>query len=86
MKTHLAVKETVDKLFSICSVVGMVLHSAVTIGEANASAPNFAKAKMAAASLMRLITTEPSIDNLSEEGETLVGDTSSLPATTTTDS
>lgn len=63
----------------------MVLHSAVTIGEANASAPNFAKAKMAAASLMRLITTEPSIDNLSEEGETLVGDTISLPATTTTD-
>ncbi|XP_075868533.1 ATP-dependent translocase ABCB1-like [Nelusetta ayraudi] len=58
-------------VMGILLVVGMVLHSAVTIGEANASAPNFAKAKMAAASLMRLITTEPSIDNLSEEGETL---------------
>lgn len=57
----------------------MVLHSAIYIGEANASAPNFAKAKIAAACLMKLINTEPSIDNLSEEGETPVGDTLGSP-------
>lgn len=67
-------------LLPFYSVVGMVLHSAINIGEANASAPNFAKAKIAAASLMKLMNTKPSIDNLSEEGQTLVGDTHSSPS------
>lgn len=54
------------------SVIGMVLHGAVAVGEANSVAPNFAKAKAAAAYLMMLIKREPSIDNLSQEGESPV--------------
>lgn len=52
------------------SVMGMVLLGGVAVGEANSVAPNFAKAKAAAAYLMTLI--KPSIDNLSEEGDTPV--------------
>lgn len=62
-------------LFPFYSVILIVLYCAITIGESNASVPNFAKAKIAAACLVKLIHTEPSINNLSEEGETLVGDT-----------
>lgn len=54
------------------SVIGLVLHGAMAVCEANSVAPNFAKAKAAAAYLMMLIKRQPSIDNLSEEGDSPV--------------
>ncbi|XP_069552097.1 ATP-dependent translocase ABCB1 [Brachyistius frenatus] len=50
-------------------VISAVLFGAMAVGEANAFAPNYAKAKMSAAHLMMLLKKEPAIDNLSQEGE-----------------
>lgn len=61
------------------SVIGAVLHGAVAVGEANSYAPNYAKAKMSASHMMMLIHRKPAIDNLSEEGISLVNHTK--PAT-----
>ncbi|XP_049586739.1 ATP-dependent translocase ABCB1 isoform X4 [Syngnathus scovelli] len=52
-------------------VISAVLYGAMAVGEANSFTPNYAKAKMSAAHLMMLLNTEPAIDNLSEEGESL---------------
>lgn len=48
------------------------MFGAMAIGEANAFAPNYAKAKVSASHLLMLINLKPAIDNLSEEGEALV--------------
>ncbi|KAI3361034.1 hypothetical protein L3Q82_013229, partial [Scortum barcoo] len=50
-------------------VISAVLYGAMALGEANAFAPNYAKAKMSASHLMMLINRQPAIDNLSQEGE-----------------
>ncbi|XP_070768347.1 ATP-dependent translocase ABCB1 [Enoplosus armatus] len=50
-------------------VISAVLYGAMALGEANAFAPNYAKAKMSASHLMMLINRESAIDNLSQEGE-----------------
>ncbi|XP_074509784.1 ATP-dependent translocase ABCB1 isoform X1 [Sebastes fasciatus] len=51
-------------------VVSALLYGAMAIGEANAFAPNYAKAKISASHLLMLLNKEPAIDNLSQEGET----------------
>uniref|UniRef100_A0A3P8UJZ5 ATP-binding cassette, sub-family B (MDR/TAP), member 4 n=1 Tax=Cynoglossus semilaevis TaxID=244447 RepID=A0A3P8UJZ5_CYNSE len=53
-------------------VISAVMFGAMAIGEANAFAPNYAKAKVSASHLLMLINLKPAIDNLSEEGEALV--------------
>nr|XP_020462921.1 multidrug resistance protein 1-like [Monopterus albus]XP_020462922.1 multidrug resistance protein 1-like [Monopterus albus] len=50
-------------------VISAVLYGAMAVGEANSFAPNYAKAKLSASHLMMLINREPTIDNLSQEGE-----------------
>ncbi|XP_044065308.1 ATP-binding cassette, sub-family B (MDR/TAP), member 4 isoform X2 [Siniperca chuatsi] len=50
-------------------VFSAVLYGAMALGEANAFAPNYAKAKMSASHLIMLINKESAIDNLSQEGE-----------------
>ncbi|XP_029307520.1 ATP-dependent translocase ABCB1 [Cottoperca gobio] len=50
-------------------VVSAILYGAMALGEANSFAPNYAKAKVSAAHLMMLLSIEPAIDNLSQEGE-----------------
>lgn len=62
-------------LTSCPSVISAVLYGAMALGEANAFAPNYAKAKMSASHLMMLINREPAIDNLSQEGESPVHNT-----------
>uniref|UniRef100_A0A3Q2XLB5 ATP-binding cassette, sub-family B (MDR/TAP), member 4 n=1 Tax=Hippocampus comes TaxID=109280 RepID=A0A3Q2XLB5_HIPCM len=52
-------------------VISAVLYGAMALGEANSFTPNYAKAKMSAAHLVMLLNTEPAIDNLSEDGESL---------------
>uniref|UniRef100_A0A3B4BAP2 Uncharacterized protein n=1 Tax=Periophthalmus magnuspinnatus TaxID=409849 RepID=A0A3B4BAP2_9GOBI len=52
------------------SVISALLYGAMALGEANAFAPNYARAKVSAAHLMMLIRREPAIDNLSNEGDT----------------
>ncbi|XP_077431417.1 ATP-dependent translocase ABCB1-like isoform X1 [Vanacampus margaritifer] len=52
-------------------VISAVLYGAMALGEANSFTPNYAKAKISAAHLIMLLNTEPAIDNLSEEGESL---------------
>lgn len=59
-------------LVSSTSVISAVMFGAMAIGEANAFAPNYAKAKVSASHLLMLINLKPAIDNLSEEGEALV--------------
>ncbi len=54
------------------SVISAVLYGAMALGEANAFAPNYAKAKMSASHLMMLINRQPAIDNLSQEGQSPV--------------
>ncbi|CAL1611148.1 unnamed protein product [Knipowitschia caucasica] len=51
-------------------VISALLYGAMAVGEANAFAPNYARAKVSAAHLMMLIRREPAIDNLSKEGDT----------------
>uniref|UniRef100_A0A8C6UZX2 ATP binding cassette subfamily B member 1 n=1 Tax=Neogobius melanostomus TaxID=47308 RepID=A0A8C6UZX2_9GOBI len=51
-------------------VISAMLYGAMAVGEANAFAPNYARAKVSAAHLMMLIKREPAIDNLSTQGET----------------
>ncbi|KAJ0000403.1 hypothetical protein NQD34_012245 [Periophthalmus magnuspinnatus] len=51
-------------------VISALLYGAMALGEANAFAPNYARAKVSAAHLMMLIRREPAIDNLSNEGDT----------------
>lgn len=51
-------------------VISALLYGAMAVGEANAFAPNYARAKVSAAHLMMLINREPAIDNLSKEGDT----------------
>uniref|UniRef100_A0A8C6V217 ATP binding cassette subfamily B member 1 n=1 Tax=Neogobius melanostomus TaxID=47308 RepID=A0A8C6V217_9GOBI len=53
-------------------VISAMLYGAMAVGEANAFAPNYARAKVSAAHLMMLIKREPAIDNLSTQGETPV--------------
>ncbi|KAK7886789.1 hypothetical protein WMY93_026410 [Mugilogobius chulae] len=50
-------------------VISALLYGAMAVGEANAFAPNYARAKVSAAHLMMLIKREPDIDNLSQKGE-----------------
>ncbi|XP_061633407.1 ATP-dependent translocase ABCB1-like isoform X1 [Phyllopteryx taeniolatus] len=52
-------------------VISAVLYGAMALGEANSFTPNYAKAKISAAHLIMLLNTEPAIDNLSEDGESL---------------
>ncbi|KAM3615029.1 uncharacterized protein V6R79_022403 [Siganus canaliculatus] len=47
-----------------------VLYGSLALGEANAFAPNYARAKISASHLMKLINSVPAIDNLSQTGET----------------
>uniref|UniRef100_A0A3B3YZG8 ATP-binding cassette, sub-family B (MDR/TAP), member 4 n=1 Tax=Poecilia mexicana TaxID=48701 RepID=A0A3B3YZG8_9TELE len=51
-------------------VISAVLFGAMAVGEANSFAPNYAKAKMSASHLLMLLSKEPEIDNLSEQGDT----------------
>ncbi|XP_074509789.1 ATP-dependent translocase ABCB1 isoform X5 [Sebastes fasciatus] len=51
-------------------VVFAIMFGAMAIGEANAFAPNYAKAKTSASNILMLLNKEPAIDNLSQEGET----------------
>ncbi|XP_070692316.1 ATP-dependent translocase ABCB1 [Pempheris klunzingeri] len=50
-------------------VISAVLYGAMAVGEANAFAPNYARAKLSASHLIMLINRVPDIDNLSQEGE-----------------
>uniref|UniRef100_A0A096LQ07 ATP binding cassette subfamily B member 1 n=1 Tax=Poecilia formosa TaxID=48698 RepID=A0A096LQ07_POEFO len=50
-------------------VISAVLFGAMAVGEANSFAPNYAKAKMSASHLLMLLSKEPEIDNLSEQGD-----------------
>uniref|UniRef100_A0A1A8GQ60 ATP-binding cassette, sub-family B (MDR/TAP), member 4 n=1 Tax=Nothobranchius korthausae TaxID=1143690 RepID=A0A1A8GQ60_9TELE len=49
-------------------VISAVLFGAMALGEANAFATNYAKAKLSASHLMMLLNKKPDIDNLSQEG------------------
>lgn len=71
---------TNDRLTFLARVISAVLYGAMAVGEANTFAPNFAKAKISAAHLMMLIRKEPAIDNLSENGQSPVHVTRSLPS------
>lgn len=51
-----------------------MLYGAMSVGEANSYAPNYAKAKLSATFLLTLINRKPAIDNLSEENASLVHD------------
>uniref|UniRef100_A0A673ARI1 ATP-binding cassette, sub-family B (MDR/TAP), member 4 n=1 Tax=Sphaeramia orbicularis TaxID=375764 RepID=A0A673ARI1_9TELE len=51
-------------------VISALVYGAMAVGEANAFAPNYARAKVSAAHLMMLINKESAIDNLSKDGET----------------
>ncbi|KAM4736476.1 ATP-dependent translocase ABCB1 isoform 1-T2 [Anableps anableps] len=51
-------------------VISAVLFGAMAVGEANSFAPNYAKAIISASHLMMLLSKEPEIDNLSEQGDT----------------
>ncbi|XP_061918788.1 ATP-dependent translocase ABCB1-like isoform X1 [Entelurus aequoreus] len=53
-------------------VVTVILFGAMAVGETNSFAPNYAKAKLSAAEIIKLLKRQPAIDNLSEEGQTLV--------------
>ncbi|KAE8288797.1 Multidrug resistance protein 1 [Larimichthys crocea] len=57
---------TVEGVFT---VILSIIFGAMAVGEANSFAPNYAKAKVSASHIMMLINREPSIDNLSHEGE-----------------
>lgn len=55
-------------LSSSTSVVSAILFGAMAVGEANAFAPNYAKAKLSASHLIMLINRPSAIDNLSQDG------------------
>lgn len=61
--------------FFFPSVILSIIFGAMAVGEANSFAPNYAKAKVSASHIMMLINREPSIDNLSHEGEIPVHNT-----------
>ena len=50
----------------------------MTVGQAASLAPNYSKAKLAAARLLALTDTKPSIDSLSEDGKELVRNTTEI--------
>ncbi|XP_052474766.1 ATP-dependent translocase ABCB1 isoform X2 [Carassius gibelio] len=50
-------------------VVSALVYGAMAVGEANTFTPNYAKAKMAAAHVLMLISRVPAIDNASEDGD-----------------
>lgn len=55
-----------------CSVSTAILYGAMSAGNASTLTPSYAKAKAAASYLMMLIKRHSAIDNLSEEGISLV--------------
>ncbi|XP_076019746.1 ATP-dependent translocase ABCB1-like [Genypterus blacodes] len=54
---------------SVILVISALLYGAQAAAEASSFIPNYAKAKISAAHLMKLLEQVPDIDNLSEEGE-----------------
>ncbi len=66
-------KEKEKQDFSFTSrVFGAVVFSAMSAGEASSFAPDYGKAKAAAARILRLLDQQPAIDTQSAAGETLV--------------
>ena len=55
-----------------CRVFSAIVFGAMSVGEASSFAPDYGKAKIAAARLFALFDQEPSIDSFSEEGTKLV--------------
>ncbi|XP_054637382.1 ATP-dependent translocase ABCB1-like isoform X3 [Dunckerocampus dactyliophorus] len=52
-------------------IVLVLIYGAMAVGEVNSFTPNYAKAKVSAAHIVMLLKREPTIDNLSEEGQPL---------------
>lgn len=63
---------------SVFRVFMAVIFGALSVGQASAFAPNYAKAKLSANRIFYLLDRKPEIDNYSEEGEKLVSFTLSL--------
>ena len=59
-------------LCSSSRVFSAIVFSAMSIGQATSFAPDYGKAKLAAAKVFQLLDHEPSIDSYSEEGQKLV--------------
>ena len=49
-----------------------IVFGAISVGQASAFAPNYAKAKLSANRIFHMLDRKPAIDNYSEEGEQLV--------------
>ncbi|XP_057689868.1 ATP-dependent translocase ABCB1-like [Corythoichthys intestinalis] len=58
-------------LEGVFMVTMVLLYGAMNIGEANSYTPNYAKAKVSAAHIIKLLKRRPAIDNLSQEGKSL---------------
>lgn len=57
---------------SVLRVFLAVIFGAISVGQASAFAPNFAKAKLSANRIFFMLDRKPEIDNFSEDGEKLV--------------
>ncbi|XP_061530021.1 ATP-dependent translocase ABCB1-like isoform X1 [Phycodurus eques] len=52
-------------------VILSIIYGSISVGEAHSLAPNYANAKISAAHIMMLLDTQPAIDNLSQDGQSL---------------
>ena len=58
--------------FVCCRVFSAIVFTAMSVGQATSFAPDYGKAKLAAAKIFWLLDRIPSIDSFSEDGTKLV--------------
>jgi len=62
-------KFTTVLLLNFCRAFGAIIFGAMAVGQASQFAPDYGKAKAAAAKIFALLDREPLIDSYSTDGE-----------------